>query len=369
MTEYYKTLGLTSDATIEDVKSAYRKLSKKFHPDVNQGDKYFEGRFKEIQEAYEKIINEKAKETHNFNSKNSTKTQTSNDYKKENEHNRSDTPKKYNFQKIVIPALIIILITIFKPIIQKSIRENANRELNKTYENSNTFENNNQNPDIVSESTDSNLTPDSISLLQNIKYDSVNGKKVIEVENKATLNESKQWLLSKLNKYIIEQIHYSEPSTVTFSTKSRYYNYYYTILDNNLVITYNGEFSEIVVDEETKKLYRNSDLSDDTVKRLAGKMTVTANKNFKIIIPIKKIESIYFDEDKDYNGNCDFSISTKKNEITEYNLTNNDKNYSSYFSFEFDCSKEENLGKRLNEAFFHIKKLIPQTNPSNNEPF
>lgn len=375
MTEYYKTLGIPSDSTLEEVKIAYRKLSKKFHPDVNQGDKYFEERFKEIQEAYEKIVNEKIKENSNFNYTESTKTKTENktqpssDYKKENNKTKSDSPKKYNYSKIIFPALIIILIAIFKPIIQKSIRENAERDLIKTYENPETFEDNYQNSNGNSQSTDSNLTLDSISSLQNVKYDSVVNNNVIEVENKATLNESKQWLLTKLNKYTTEDNHYSEPSVVSFPTKSRYYNYYFTISDNNLVVTYSTEFSEIVVDEETKKLFRNTNDSDETIKRLAGKMTVTGNKNFKIIIPIKKIETIYFDEDKDYKGNCDFSISTKKNEMTNYNLSTNDKNYSSYFNFQFDCSQEDNLGKRLNDALFHIKKLIPQTNPSTNEPF
>lgn len=375
MTEYYKTLGIPSDSTLEEVKIAYRKLSKKFHPDVNQGDKYFEERFKEIQEAYEKIVNEKIKENSNFNYTDSTKTKTENktqpssDYKKENNKTTSDSPKKYNYSKIIFPALIIILIAIFKPIIQKSIRENAERDLIKTYENPETFEDNYQNSNGNSQSTDLNLTLDSISSLQNVKYDSVVNNNVIEVENKATLNESKQWLLTKLNKYTTEDNHYSEPSVVTFPTKARYYNYYFTIADNNLVVTYSTEFSEIVVDEETKKLFRNTNDSDETIKRLAGKMTVTGNKNFKIIIPIKKIETIYFDEDKDYKGNCDFSISTKKNEMTNYNLTTNDKNYSSYFNFQFDCSQEDNLGKRLNDALFYIKKLIPQTNPSTNEPF
>lgn len=168
---------------------------------------------------------------------------------------------------------------------------------------------------------------------------------------------------------VTEHIIYSEPSSVTFPTKSRCYNYNFAFSDNNLIVTFRAEFSEIVLDEETKSKYRNANLTDDMIKRLAGKMTVTSNKNFKVIIPIKKIESIYFDEDKDYKGNCDFSISTKKNEMTNYNLTSNDKSYTSYFSFEFDCSQEENLGKRLNDAFIHIKKIMPQTNIDSNEPF
>src|SRR5687768_15927532 len=51
--DYYKTLGVTRGASEKDIKSAYRKLARKFHPDVNPGDKNAEDRFKEIGEAYE----------------------------------------------------------------------------------------------------------------------------------------------------------------------------------------------------------------------------------------------------------------------------------------------------------------------------
>ena len=51
--DYYKTLGVTRGASEKDIKSAYRKLARKYHPDVNPGDKNAEERFKEIGEAYE----------------------------------------------------------------------------------------------------------------------------------------------------------------------------------------------------------------------------------------------------------------------------------------------------------------------------
>lgn len=50
---YYQVLGVESTATSDEIKKAYRKLSKKFHPDVNGGDPYFENLFKQIQQAYE----------------------------------------------------------------------------------------------------------------------------------------------------------------------------------------------------------------------------------------------------------------------------------------------------------------------------
>lgn len=53
MKDYYYILGVKSNSTEKEIKSAYRKLSLKFHPDKNEGDKFFEERFKEINEAYE----------------------------------------------------------------------------------------------------------------------------------------------------------------------------------------------------------------------------------------------------------------------------------------------------------------------------
>lgn len=50
--DYYKILGVKKDATSEDIKKAYRKLSVKWHPDRNQGSKEAESKFKEIAEAY-----------------------------------------------------------------------------------------------------------------------------------------------------------------------------------------------------------------------------------------------------------------------------------------------------------------------------
>ncbi len=51
--DYYSTLGITKSASDKDIKQAFRKLARKYHPDVNPGDKAAEARFKEINEAHE----------------------------------------------------------------------------------------------------------------------------------------------------------------------------------------------------------------------------------------------------------------------------------------------------------------------------
>jgi DnaJ-class molecular chaperone len=51
--DYYATLGVTKASSEKEIKQAYRKLARKFHPDVNPNDKTAEARFKDINEAYE----------------------------------------------------------------------------------------------------------------------------------------------------------------------------------------------------------------------------------------------------------------------------------------------------------------------------
>ena len=51
--DFYDTLGISREASDSEIKSAYRKLARKYHPDVNPGNSSAENRFKEISEAYE----------------------------------------------------------------------------------------------------------------------------------------------------------------------------------------------------------------------------------------------------------------------------------------------------------------------------
>lgn len=50
--DYYEVLGVSKDASESDLKRAYRKLAKQYHPDLHPGDKAAEEKFKEINEAY-----------------------------------------------------------------------------------------------------------------------------------------------------------------------------------------------------------------------------------------------------------------------------------------------------------------------------
>ncbi|MFR5782646.1 MAG: DnaJ domain-containing protein [Oscillospiraceae bacterium] len=49
--DYYEVLGLKKGASEEEIKKAYRKLAKQYHPDLHPGDKDAEAKFKEVNEA------------------------------------------------------------------------------------------------------------------------------------------------------------------------------------------------------------------------------------------------------------------------------------------------------------------------------
>ncbi len=62
--DYYQVLGVAHDASVEDIKKAYRKLAIKYHPDKNPGDKAAEEKFKELGEAYEVLSDQQKRATY-----------------------------------------------------------------------------------------------------------------------------------------------------------------------------------------------------------------------------------------------------------------------------------------------------------------
>src|SRR3954463_8587972 len=60
--DYYETLSVPRNASDDDIRKAYRKLARKYHPDLNPGDKSAEDRFKNVQAAYDILSDSKKRQ-------------------------------------------------------------------------------------------------------------------------------------------------------------------------------------------------------------------------------------------------------------------------------------------------------------------
>src|SRR5947199_8758222 len=60
--DYYETIGVPREAKEDEIRKSYRKLARKYHPDLNPGDKSAEDRFKSVQEAYDILSDPKKRQ-------------------------------------------------------------------------------------------------------------------------------------------------------------------------------------------------------------------------------------------------------------------------------------------------------------------
>jgi curved DNA-binding protein CbpA len=347
MIDYYKILGLPYNANTNDIKSAYRKLSKKFHPDLNQGDKFFEDKFKEIQEAYENLTNKdyvesfmKFKNIKNSSSSNTNNQKASNtkDDKTNNEPIKQKDKKnifKENLISIITVIGISIAIGLVKTNMQNSIRENTQEELLKNYSPPAIEEDNT----LVSHNEDfQDVNAEAIATakleIQSTSKDSIsnNSSKIENDENTATKIETENWILQKLNANTPSKYYVSLNSGYNDLTPiSGFYrkNFTYEFTKYNLVIKYQEE-----KDSETKY--------------------------FKSEIPIYDIDRVYY-----HTGSL--WITTIKQTIIENNYQTNKRNVSGSFYTDFENNSETDIIERLSTAFIHLKKFYKK--PISNEPF
>ena len=124
--DYYKILGLESNkASYEEIKDAYREKAKKYHPDMNVGDNSSEEIFKDINEAYRTLSNEKLRRKYDFNW---------NRYIGKKERNKNQKPEKRTVKELLLD--IFFGASIKTPKVPKAnsiiYGENINTEINVT---------------------------------------------------------------------------------------------------------------------------------------------------------------------------------------------------------------------------------------------
>jgi curved DNA-binding protein CbpA len=352
MKDYYYILGVDKNATIEEIKKAYRKLSLKFHPDKNNGDKFFEERFREVNEAYETLNDVNKRRLYDLNSVNSNAHFTNTNNTNSNQNKQSETKQqesnanpqfdKTNYTNVIksksnkgvrifiFTVLAIIILTFVKAIVSKSINnsaiENYNGELqNKENEYSTTdtsamtFDTSSKMASNISTQIDTNnFYPDTIASLK--LNDTINDKNIViqDTENNDfatyTKDQTEKWILDKMNSYNRAYSNYSD--------------YEFSFNDGYFIV---------------------SDLEDD--------------RNDEVTyIPIFDINKLT--DETDY-----LSFSTNKNSIYNVRLSDNYKITKYNFFIGFQTNAETDFVEKIEEAFFHLKSIYPKEITASLPPF
>lgn len=379
MTDYYRILGINSSATDDEIKTAYRKLSKKFHPDLNQGDEFFEARFKEIQEAYEKLSNKSFREEYDNSSTKQSNTNQFSTSPNDKYYSSSQTsnpfekpvkPKSNNklIRNISIPIILILAIALVKEVVQKSIRDNAVNNSMNSYLSKNSPKNSDYssplNTDTISIETQP-LTFDTVSQYDKlINPSNINSKVDKQLPS---IPETEKWLLQKLNNYVVVNVRYSNPGPIIDEYRDIISSF--SIENSNLIVYSKTQIYKPYVSEQGLKNASNAGIPEEFMYMNSKERRLHSETSYRIEIPFSKIWYNVYDKDKNYDGQCEFSISTDKRDILERNISKNTISYTSGFSFKYDCSKEENLGDRINSALEYLKKSSSKKTTKKDEPF
>lgn len=326
MKNYYYILGISSDASLEEIKAAYKKLSKKFHPDVNGNDKFFEERFREILEAYE-ILNNSQKRTaydsklkshlNSFGTKNASNEKSS--------QTTSSTNAKYNTQKdtkqnttsgskkptnknesqsaVVIFIGSLLGIGLMVGIVTNNSSRSSNADIK--YER----------PITALDTTPINMVNswniDTPASIDTVSSDTLMRSSDSMVYSEPTKSETISWIVSKLVALTPKQY---------YDNGYYFINHFYYIGDTNLIVEF----------------YKRSD-----------------EENFKKTryeLPIYAIRFVRRYQNK-------LLIGTQLDKIKEYYDHSDEPKYISSIEVELYFNREDSLEERFVRAFNHLKKF------------